>query len=122
MTQHSLAQFHGLPVNIIDHAGRKWLTSDQAGRCLGYSDANASQGVRNLYTRHADEFTDADTCQLKLMTAGQMREVRMFSDTGCIKLGFFGNTGKSKDFRNWASKTLAGQLWRQAWHARKSAL
>lgn len=109
MTNLSLAKFNGVSLNIIDHAGRKWLTAEQAGQCLGYSEANSSQGVRNLFVRHADEFSDADTCQLKTMTAGQMREVRVFSDTGCIKLGFFSNTGKAKEFRNFAAKTLAGQ-------------
>ncbi|THF60926.1 hypothetical protein [Pseudothauera rhizosphaerae] len=103
------AEFHGIPLSVIDHAGRRWLTSEQVGRALGYAEANAAQGIRNLYIRHADEFTDSDTCQLKLSWQGQMREMRVFSDTGCVLLGMFANTPRAKDFRIWAKTVLAGQ-------------
>lgn len=115
------ADFHGTAVNIIDHAGRKWLTSEQVGLCLGYAEANARQGIGNLFKRHEDEFTAADTCVIKLMTQGGFviklmtnpkggnPTTRIFSDTGCIKLGFFSNTTRAKDFRHWASQVLAGR-------------
>ncbi len=103
-------EFMGTAVSVIDQNGKKWLTAEDVGRCLGYNEANASQGVRNLYNRHADEFTEADTCQLKLMMAGQMRELRVFSDAGCIKLGFLSNTERSKAFRTWAAKVLAREM------------
>lgn len=42
--QHLItAEFFGSPVSIIDHAGKHWLTAEQAGRCLGYNEANADQ-------------------------------------------------------------------------------
>ena len=105
--QHLItAEFFGNPVSIIDHAGKRWLTAEEAGRCLGYNEANASQGVRNLYNRHIDEFTEADTCQIKLIWQGQMREIRVFSGTGCRLLGFFANTPQAKKFRAWAAQTL----------------
>lgn len=109
MLQSIPAEFHGTPLTIIEHASRKWLTAEDAGLCLGYSSANASQGVRNLYNRHNDEFSTDDTCQIKMIWQGQNREMRMFSETGCIKLGFFSNTTRAKEFRNWASQTLAGK-------------
>ena len=107
------AEFHGTPLSIIDRDGQKWLTSEEVGRCLGYAEANVSQGVRNLYNRHADEFSESDTCQIKTVWQGQKRELRVFSATGCIKLGFFANTARAKDFRTWAAKVLAGQSDRQ---------
>ena len=100
------AEFFGNPVSIIDHAGKRWLTAEEAGRCLGYNDANARIGVSNLYNRHADEFTEADTCVIKLMTQVQQRDVRIFSGTGCRLLGFFANTPQAKKFRAWAAQTL----------------
>lgn len=103
------AEFQGMKLDILDHEGKRWLTAEQIGLALGYGEANASQGVRNLHNRHADEFSEADTCQLKLIWQGQGREVRVFSDTGCIKLGFFASTARAKDFRTWAAKVLAGQ-------------
>lgn len=105
--QHLItAEFFGAPVSIVDHAGKRWLTAEETGRCLGYAKANASQGVRNLYNRHADEFTDADTCQINLIWQGQQREIRIFSGTGCRLLGFFANTPQAKKFRAWAAQTL----------------
>lgn len=102
------AEFQGVKLDIIDHQGKRWLTAEQIGLALGYSEANASQGVRNLHNRHADEFSDADTCQLKLIWQGQGRDVRVFSDTGCILLGMFASTPRAKAFRLWAKETLAG--------------
>lgn len=108
MNQLIAAEFHGTTLNIIGHAGRRWLTADQVGLCLGYNEANAGQGIRNLYNRHVDEFTEADTCQIKLIWQGQQRDLRVFSSTGCIKLGFFANTARAKYFRAWAAKMLDG--------------
>lgn len=104
------AEFFGTPVNIIDHAGKHWLTAEEAGLCLGYNPANARQGTLKIYERHQDEFTEADTFVVKLTTnpLGGNPNSRIFSDTGCIKLGFFTNTPRAKDFRTWAARVLAG--------------
>lgn len=107
MPQSHPAEFHGTPVNIIDHAGRLWLTSEEVGRCLGYNEANASAGIRNLYNRNRDEFTEEDTCRINLMRQGQNREMLMFSETGCRLLAFFSNTDRAKSFRAWAKQALA---------------
>lgn len=104
------AEFQGVKLDILDHAGKRWLTAEQIGLALGYSEANASQGIRNLYNRHLDEFSDSDSRQINLIWRdGKTRDVRVFSDTGCIKLGFFASTARAKDFRTWAAKVLAGQ-------------
>lgn len=107
MTNLSFAQFNGHNLKIIDHAGRKWLTAAQVGQCLGYADANAGTGISNIYNRHADEFTEADSWTINLIVQGQRRSTRIFSDTGCQLLGFFASTPKAKDFRAWAKKVLA---------------
>ncbi|MDD5176763.1 MAG: hypothetical protein PHQ05_10115 [Sterolibacterium sp.] len=111
ITQLTPAEFFGTPVSILDHAGKRWLTAEEAGRCLGYNDANTSAGIRNLYTRHADEFSEEDACRISLMRQGQNRESLIFSATGCQKLGFFANTCRAKDFRTWAAKVLAAQTY-----------
>lgn len=102
------AEFFGHPVSIIDHAGKRWLTAEQVGRCLGYDETNARTGIGKLYSRHADEFTEADTFVVKLTTnpLGGNPNTRIFSATGCIKLGFFANTAMAKQFRAWAAQTL----------------
>lgn len=107
MATHQLtAEFFGSPVSIIDHQGKRWLTAEQAGVCLGYGQDNARKGISKLYNAHADEFTESDTCVVDLATQGQTRAIRIFSGTGCTKLGFFANTPKAKQFRAWAAQTL----------------
>lgn len=108
--QHLItADFVGSPVSILDHAGRQWITAEQAGRCLGYSEAQSRKAVVNLYNKHADEFSEEDVVVIELMTEAGLRECRIFSATGCQKLGFFARTARAKEFRTWAAKVLAGQ-------------
>ena len=108
---NQLVNFNNIAVSIIDHNGKKWLTSEQVGLCLGYSVHNARQGINKLYDRHTDEFTESDSTEVKLTSVdGKQREMRVFSDTGCTKLAFFSATPRSKEFRHWASKVLTGQM------------
>ncbi|MDO9141466.1 MAG: hypothetical protein Q7U38_14200 [Methylobacter sp.] len=101
-------QFNNTPVAIIDHNGKRWLTSAQVGICLGYAPDHARTSINKLYARHVDEFTLEDSTEVKLTSPqGTLQNTRIFSDTGCIKLAFFANTKASKDFRHFASQTLA---------------
>lgn len=100
-------QFNPSQIAIIDPNGGKWLTAEQLGLALGYNPANARAGVNNLYNRHLDEFTEKDSCVIKLMTQGQTRETRIFSHSGCNLLSFFANTPNAKAFRAWAKEKLA---------------
>jgi prophage antirepressor-like protein len=115
MTHLIPAEFFGTQLSIIDHDGKRWLTAEQVGLALGYNGANASAGVRNLYNRHQDEFTEADTCRIKLMsqsTSGvnQERDVRIFSATGCVALGWLANTPRARQFKAWAKEHLAAAI------------
>jgi predicted transcriptional regulator len=103
------AVFHGQTVTLIHHQGRRWLTAEQIGLCLGYAPDEASNSINRLYARHADEFTAEDTLTVKLTANSRGNPTtRIFSHTGCIKLGFFAATAKAKAFRAWAAQTLAG--------------
>lgn len=110
---HAVIQtdFHGQTLTILHHDGQQWLTAEQVGLALGYAEANARQGINNLYNRHSDEFTDQDTFVIKLMTnpLGGNPTTRIFSATGCQLLGFFANTTRAKAFRQWAKQVLAAQ-------------
>ena len=44
-----------------------------------------------------------------MTTDGKAYNTRVFSQTGCIKLGFFSNTPTAKTFRKWAARVLAGE-------------
>lgn len=102
-----VSQFNPSQIAIIDHNGGKWLTAEQLGLALGFSKNRARAGVSNLYNRHLDEFTEKDSCVIKLMTQGQNRETRIFSHSGCNLLSFFANTPNAKAFRAWAKEKLA---------------
>lgn len=101
------AEFHGEPINIIEHAGKRWLTSDEVGKCLGYTAGEERRAILRLYKRHRDEFTEQDVAVVNLTTLKGDRQTRIFSDTGCIKLGFFAKTKIGKEFRNFVSDKLA---------------
>lgn len=115
--QHLItAEFFGAPVTIIDHAGKRWLTAEQIGRCLGYANGQERKAIAKLYERHGDEFSEADTCVVNLTTPNSTPNLttnsrgnptyRIFSGTGCVKLGFFANTPTAKKFRAWAATEL----------------
>lgn len=108
--QITTAQFEGTQISIIDHNNQRWLTSEQIGLALGYTADNARDGIVRLFNRHKDEFTEQDTCTVKLTAQGQQREMRIFSATGCHLLSFFSNTPRAKHFRAWAKQVLAGNL------------
>ncbi len=105
-----IQQFNPTQIAIIDHNGSKWLTAEQLGLALGFSDKRARDGVNNLYNRHIDEFSEQDSTTIKLMAVdGKQRETRIFSHTGCNLLSFFANTPNAKQFRKWAARVLAGE-------------
>ena len=97
-------------VTLITHNNRYWLTAEDVGRCLGYGAGNERKGVVSVFNRHSDEFSGEDTCVVNLTTQGQARQIRIFSQTGCIKLGFFSNTPTAKQFRKWAARVLSGDI------------
>lgn len=106
--------FDGMTIEAYDHHGQPWLTSDQVGTALGYSDAQRS--ISNLYNRNADEFTDEMSCVINLMSQLDARrpgqreahEVRLFSPRGCWLLGMLARTDNAKRFRKWVLDVLEG--------------
>lgn len=103
------AIFNGAEYQLIDHNSQYWLTAEQVGKALGYSEDNQRQAIIKLYNRHNDEFTDEDTFVVKMTSnpKGGNPTTRIFSKTGCIKLGFFASTPRAKQFRQWSAVTLA---------------
>ena len=108
-TQLTTVPFEGTNLTVIDHNDQRWLTAEQIGLALGYAEQNARDGIVRLFNRHKDEFTEDDTCTVKLTAQGQARDFRIFSATGCHLLSFFSNTPRAKQFRAWAKAVLAGQ-------------
>ena len=106
--QSITVDYHGQQLTAIDRNGQPWFTAAVVGRELGYTKANARIGVANLYNRHRDEFSDSDTGVIKLITnpLGGNPSTRIFSLSGIMLLGFFSNTDRAKQFRQWAKTEL----------------
>lgn len=103
-----VSQFNPSQIAIIDHNGGKWLTSEQLGLALGYLPENARTSINRLYNRHIEEFSEHDSTEVKLTAIdGKLRELRIFSQSGCILASFFANTPNAKAFRAWAKEKLA---------------
>ena len=106
-----IQQFNPTQIAIIDHNGSKWLTAEQLGLALGYSEKKARDSINRVYLRHIDEFSEQDSTTVKLTAVdGKQRETRIFSHTGCNLLSFFANTPNAKQFRKWAARVLAGEI------------
>ena len=98
-------------IEMITRDGELWARGTQIGGALGYG--NPGKKIHELYTRHADEFTDSMTAVVKLPDvnpqtgdAGQVREVRIFSLRGAQLLAMFARTKAAKEFRRWVLDIL----------------
>ena len=101
--------FATLTIQTIDRDGERWLTiSDIAAALYPYENKGGSQSeapfekrVRNLYARHAEEFSDSMTALIEVQTAGGMQKTRVFSLRGAHLLGMFARSKRAKVFRRW---------------------
>ncbi len=95
--------FNDVLFDVIPQNSQPWVRSPQIAEALGYGQANR---INDLYTRHADEFTDAMTAVVSLPTEGGPQETRIFSLRGCHLLAMFARTPVAKEFRRWVLDVL----------------
>lgn len=95
--------FHNTHFDIVDRNGQPWLRSPQIAEALGYSQANR---VSDVYSRHADEFTDSMTAVIKLPSSGGEQDTRIFSLRGAHLLAMLSRTKVAKEFRRWVLDVL----------------
>ncbi len=95
--------FQSTQFDVIDRNNQPWLRGAQIEQALGYTRENA---VKQLYDRHADEFTDSMTAVVTLPTPGGPQETRIFSLRGCHLLAMFARTHIAKEFRRWVLDVL----------------
>ena len=103
--------FATLTIQTIDRNGDKWLTIRDITAALYPVDKGGAQSdapfarferqMRNLYARHAEEFSESMTALIDVQTAGGVQKVRVFSLRGAHLLGMFARTKKAKEFRRW---------------------
>ncbi|MDD5539196.1 MAG: BRO family protein [Candidatus Marinimicrobia bacterium] len=94
--QMALVEFGIDPDQIIHEDGRYWLTSEQLGIAMGYSDPR--KGVMKVFERNRDELTPFSSV-VKLTTEAGMREVTIFDTDGQLRIAMLANTKKAAKFR-----------------------
>lgn len=74
--------------NIYENPGNlrgHWITGEEVGKHLEYSDP--SKAIRNIFNRNKDTFIEGeDTTCLKMRREGNLRNTRLFSQKGVLKL------------------------------------
>ena len=95
--------FNDVLFEVIPQNSQVWVRGSQIATALQYSSV---QRIIELYTRHADEFTDAMTAVVTLPTEGGPQETRIFSLRGCHLLAMFARTPVAKQFRRWVLDVL----------------
>jgi len=102
MTSQTLV-FNNTEFNIIDQGGAPWLRANQIATALGYSGEKA---IHVIYSRHADEFTEAMTGVFSLKTPQGEQPVRIFSMRGAHLIAMFSRVPVAKEFRKWVLDIL----------------
>ena len=95
--------FEDVALNVIEHEGEEWFTSEDIRKALGFSKKDA---IHHIYRRNQDEFDSLSTTVKLSSVDGKGRNQRIFNLQGVYKIGFFANTRRAKHFRHWASHML----------------
>lgn len=98
-----IAEFNGIKMDIIKQKDDFYLTADQIGDALEYSDPRIS--INNIYNRNK-ELLDEYSTVIKLMTQGQKRNIRVFNEEGAMIIAMKSNKPKAIAFQKWAVKVL----------------
>lgn len=102
-----LADFHGFPVQVIDHDGRQWLSGEQIGTALGLKEPRT--GVNRIFNRHRQEIEKAGVAEVNLGASSGHKEVRIYSPRATYAIGFFCQTPLAERFREWVLDVLEDQ-------------
>lgn len=110
--------FEGLTFSVVNHDDQPCLTLPEIAQALygkggSQSATPLASRVRDLYRRHADEFTDTMTAVVKLQTQGGVQDVRVFSLRGAHLLGMLARTDEAKKFRRWALDVIDDHIRQQ---------
>lgn len=102
--------FQNFTFNPITENGQVWLTSAELAKAIGYKKTDA---ISQLYSRNADEFTNAMTTTLKMSVVRKTGTVdmvvRLFSLRGAHLIAMFASTPVAKQFRKWVLDILDHQ-------------
>lgn len=100
--------FHKAVLTPVQDRDGIWFTSSDLAKALGYA---STKSISNLYSGNSEEFTEAMTMVIGVMTNGinnslREKKVRIFSLRGAHLISMFANTPVAKEFRRWVLDIL----------------
>ncbi len=94
----------GVDLDVIrDTDGEVWITAEQLGEALGYS--NPRKAASNLINRHLEDFAGLTT-RLKLRTPVGAQEVTAINHDGMVVAACLARTERGLQFRRWVCKVV----------------
>ncbi|HDK6620643.1 TPA: hypothetical protein MXC83_003787 [Klebsiella quasipneumoniae] len=100
--------FHSAILTPVQDRDDVWFTSSDLAKALGYA---STKSISNLYSGNSEEFTEAMTMVIGVMTNGinnnlRDKKVRIFSLRGAHLIAMFARTPVAKEFRRWVLDIL----------------
>ncbi|HBR3208031.1 TPA: hypothetical protein L9R83_001609 [Klebsiella pneumoniae] len=100
--------FHSAILTPVQDRDDVWFTSSDLAKALGYA---STKSISNLYSGNSEEFTEAMTMVIGVMTNGinnnlRKKKVRIFSLRGAHLVAMFARTPVAKEFRRWVLDIL----------------
>lgn len=100
--------FHSAILTPVQDRDDVWFTSSDLAKALGYA---STKSISNLYSGNSEEFTEAMTMVIGVMTNGINnnlceKKVRIFSLRGAHLIAMFARTDVAKEFRRWVLDIL----------------
>ena len=99
------AKFGDIQADIYKKGDEPYMTAEQLGACLGYSDP--IRNINKLTSRNSYLDNQDFSRVVKLTTVdGKKRNVRVFTEDGIYEITMLAKTAKAKEFRAWVRKLL----------------
>jgi hypothetical protein len=103
-TKKLVKYFGKKEVTIIEKDNQLWMTAEEIGKALGYSEPRIA--VLKIFKRHRD-ILESFSGVTNLVTPGGKQDVTIFNESGCYIIAMKSNTRLAKDFVVWAAKIIS---------------
>lgn len=104
MKTNKIVKYFGTQeVTFIEKENQLWLTSEELGKVLEYSEPR--KGVIRIFERHRDILDNFST-DVKLTSVGKLRKIKVFNEIACNIIAMKSNTKKAKEFVVWAATVI----------------